>query len=594
MTQINLPALWFDDFTEETSVGLFLANQYPEDSDVDVSSTPTITLDVLSTAAAAVDNTQTAVWINGLLAYVGGLGLFTPGFNGPASSAAALVLPPGDLVVDGDMEAAGTGSWSPDNGAVLSKQTTTPHGGARCLRVAFGATPDPGATQSILTVGLAVRVRGWARSDGSAPPEVHNKGVAVWTGSSSTSWQAFDVTYVPTGTSLNLVANTAGAGYCEFDDITVEVLHDFRITIDPTTAFDSEEVVTVRVVSETVGGAYTIDESYSFTIEDIVAPRVLSALATYATTIRATFDEGMLAASAMGAADALNPANYNLSYVAANDRQAAVSATVTAVTEISSTVFDLTTDIELTFWRNYLLTCGAIADDSSNANALDADYRTAGFASWTPPEWPDSRRFRIWDMLAQQNRDDDVTGDLERLVDCWQDVVWLLLWDADRIEQIWDVDRAPEIFVEARLQDLGNPHSFDLTESQKRKLLDVLVPSYRQHGTEPAIINLVRFFLGITVTILAYNSFEYRWVLGEDTLGQGTYLGPGDGDPALYTFVIQSLTDLTAEQRRWIGLIAEAAKVAHEHYLIQDPTDAVTFDHWELGYSRLGLETILH
>ncbi|KKN87407.1 hypothetical protein LCGC14_0258620 [marine sediment metagenome] len=469
MTFVNLPAFWFDLFAEDTTVGIFLANQYPEGSDTEVDADTNITLDLISTDAAIVDVANTLVYVNGELAMDGtGIG-FQPGWDGPGSTEDLLKVPPV------------TGSF-----------------------------------------------------------------------------------------------------------------HDYRITIDPTTGFTSEQTVTVRVVSQTVGGTYTIDESYSFTIEDLVAPQLVSAFATYAKTIRATFNEDMLGSSAEGADDALNPANYAITYVPANDRQAAVSVEVTSVTQISATAYDLTTDIELTFWRAYLLTCGAIADDSSNANALDADFRTAGFESWTPPEWPPTRRFRIWDMLAQQNRDDDVTGDLERLVDCWQDVVWMLLWDADRLEQIWDVDRAQEIFLDARLQDLGNPHSFDLTELQKRKLLDVLVPSYRQHGTEPAIINLVRFFLGITVTVYAYNSFEYRWVLGQDELGQGTILGPGAGTADLYTFVIQSLTDLTTEERRFIGLIADATKPAHEHYLIQDPSDAVTWDHWQLGFSVLGTETILH
>jgi phage tail-like protein len=456
---VNLPALWYDDFAESATVGVFLANTYPEDADTEVPKDLAVTLEILSTAAAAVDLTATTITINGVTAMLNGA--FQAGFVSGSSS-----------------------------------------------------------------------------------------------------------------TPINV--------------------HDYRIVIAHDDDWTSEQTITVGVVSETVGGGYTLDESYSFTVEDLISPQLVSVFATYATTIRVTFDEGMLASSESGANDALNPENYVLTYVPVNDRQAAVSVVVTAVTQISATVYDLTTDIELTFWRAYLLTCGDIADDSSNANLLDADHCTAGFDSWTPPAWPETRRFRLWDMLGQRHRDDDVTGDLERLVDCWQDCVWMLLWDADRIEDNWDVDRAPEVCLGARLQDLGNPHSFDLTELQKRKLLDFLVPSYRQHGTEPAIINLVRFFLGITVTVLAYNSSEYRWVLGEDTLGQGTILGPGDGEPALYTFVIQSLTDLTTEERRWIGLIADTTKVAHEHYVIKDPGDAITWDHWELGYSKLGLETILH
>lgn len=459
MTFVNLPALWFDAFGEAAAVGIFLANQYPEDADTEVPKGLDVTLEILSTAAPAVDLTATTITINGVTAMLNGV--FQAGFVAGSSS-----------------------------------------------------------------------------------------------------------------TPINV--------------------HDFRIVIAHDDDWTSEQIITVVVVSETVGGGDTLDESYSFTVEDLVDPQLVSAFATYATTIRVTFNEGMLASSADGATDALNPDNYAITYVPVNNRQAAVSVAVTAVTQISSTVYDLTTDIELTFWRAYLLTCGAIGDDSSNANALDADYRFAGFDSWTPPGWPPTRRFRLWDMLTQDNRDDDVTGDLERLVDCWQDIIWMLLWDADRIEELWDVDKSPEVALDARLQGLGNPHVFDMTVLQKRKLLDFIVPSYRQHGTKPAIINLVRFFLGITVTIYAYNSSDYRWVLGHDTLGHGTILGPGDGTPELYTFVIQSLTDLTTEQRRWIGLIADTTKAAHEHYTIKDPGDYPTWDHWQLSHSKLGSETILH
>lgn len=462
MTLTLLPALWFDHLETDGTVGIFLANQFPEDGDTDVESDQPIVFDVLSTDVTEVALSETTIYVNGVAAMIAGV--FQAGFV--------------------------------------------------------------------------------------------------------------------TGSSATLLGN----------------LHDYRFVVGHDADFVGESTVTVRVIAgvKNPPGGYTLDESYSFTIEDLVEPRLLSAFATFATTIRATFDEGMLASSEDGTNDALNPDNYSIAYVQTSDLQAAVSVVVTAVTQISATVYDLTTDIELTFWREYLLTCGDIADDSSNANLLDADYRTAGFDSWTPPEWPENRRFLLWNMLGQEHRNSDVTGDLARLIDCWQDTVWMMLWDADRIEEIWDVDRAQEIFLDARLQELGNPHRFGLTELQKRKLLDVLVPSYRQHGTEPAIINLTRFFLGLTVTIYAYNSFDYRWVLGEDTLGQTTILGPGDGTADLYTFVIQSLVELTADQRMWIGLIADKTKVAHEHYIIQDPTDAITWDHWILGYSKLGTETILH
>jgi hypothetical protein len=56
---------------------------------------------------------------------------------------------------DGTMEAFTAGLWEAGNSATLSKQTGTPHGGLRCLRVAYNAVNDPYAQQENLFVPIA-------------------------------------------------------------------------------------------------------------------------------------------------------------------------------------------------------------------------------------------------------------------------------------------------------------------------------------------------------------------------------------------------------------------------------------------------------
>ena len=121
------------------------------------------------------------------------------------------------------MEAATTAAWTAAAAAVLTKETTTPHGGARCLRVAYGGTNLPRATQAFGGVaGKVYRLTGWARSDGVVGPRVYDSGsVTLWTGTASTSWQYFSVTYTAVGTSITLMALATGAGYVEFDDLSI-------------------------------------------------------------------------------------------------------------------------------------------------------------------------------------------------------------------------------------------------------------------------------------------------------------------------------------------------------------------------------------
>lgn len=108
--------------------------------------------------------------------------------------------------------------------AIVSKSTANPHSGTQCLRVAYSSSTYGYAKQDVVTVGQAYRVKGYARSDGVNTPKMWDIATgAVWTGTTSTDWQAFDFTYVAANAGLACFAYMT-SGYVEYDDITIEPL----------------------------------------------------------------------------------------------------------------------------------------------------------------------------------------------------------------------------------------------------------------------------------------------------------------------------------------------------------------------------------
>lgn len=125
-----------------------------------------------------------------------------------------------DNLADSDAETAGVGSWSVGNSATLTKESgfRTYGQGTQVLRVAYNGTTDPYAYQSVLTSDV-YRIKGWARSDGSAIPEIRYGSTVIWTGTTTLDWQYFDIIGTSTSAELRFYAKTSAAGYCDFDDI---------------------------------------------------------------------------------------------------------------------------------------------------------------------------------------------------------------------------------------------------------------------------------------------------------------------------------------------------------------------------------------
>ena len=349
-----------------------------------------------------------------------------------------------------------------------------------------------------------------------------------------------------------------------------------RVVVDPTTPLASQALVTVRVVTATAGGVFALDETYSFVAEDRNPPKVVGAQAIAPRVVRVGFDEEVLVTNPLGFA------------FVALDLPAVPVAPVDAISE--GAAVRVTVDTELTPDVRYQVTVTGVEDEKENAVVVPDDV--AVFSGYRSPR-PAGRRFDLWSMLPRHNRRDDVTGDLRRFIACLQEALDLLLAEGDRFGDVFDIERAPEGFLDLILHDLGNPFPFDLDELDKRRLASVLVEMYRQKGTAIGIENAIRFFLGIDITaITPFNGTTL--VLGESELGVDWELGPSD-QFARYAFDVEVDIPLSTTERSQIRAIVDYLKPAHTHFVdLVEPSPPAFIDHWELGSSELGVTTELH
>ena len=351
-----------------------------------------------------------------------------------------------------------------------------------------------------------------------------------------------------------------------------------RITINPDTDFTSSQEVNVDVAATATGSASALASSYLFNAADVTPPQVVSATGVGLTTVRVLFNEAMTQVNAANANDALNPANYLL----APNLAPAVTPTVTAVTTVSTTEVELTTSTDVSPGIPYTVTVSGATD--LVGNAVIAPDNEAVFSGFVPPV-PAGREFDLYRMLPRCNREEDITQDLLKFVAC-------LLFDIDRLADIIDPDLAPEPFLSTILLDLGNPFNFEeLSEIDKRRLVRILVPLYKQKGTCVGIINAVRFFVGVELTCDEFT--DNCMILGESELGEDWILCPSALRTRL-TFTLVSPVALTDEQRTRITAIAELMKPAGTHLGAIVEPDTSVIDHLELGISELGDTWILH
>lgn len=367
----------------------------------------------------------------------------------------------------------------------------------------------------------------------------------------------------------------------------VETSDTLALVIDPTTSFGSLQTVLVRVVSATNVSALALDTTYTFQIQDLTAPVVVAAQAVAAKRVRVSFDEPMRQVGDGALGDALRPESYSFAALTAP----AVTVQPIAVVAAGPSAVEVDLDIDLSQRATYRV----IVTDAQDVfeNPIGETGNQATFTGFVPPGRPKARSFELIRLLPVINREQDLTGDLRKLMGVLQDVLELLLSEVDRFTDILDPDLAPEAFLDLMLEDLGNPFAFDLTELQKRRLVSILVQIYKQKGTAVGIRNAIRFFLGVDVSALdAFHGTTL--VLGESELGVDWELGPSDRF-ALYAFDLTVNRVLTEIERRQIRQIVDFMRPAHTHFIdLIEPGAPAFIDHWELGLSALGETTDLH
>jgi hypothetical protein len=128
-----------------------------------------------------------------------------------------------ELIANGTMEATPlVPPWIQVNNATITQETGNPSGdGTKVMRIAYNAVSIPQAGQTATEVGQTYRAIGWARADGTYIWLVRDGGTNIVVGTASSTWAQFDITYVAGSTSFRLVSAATGAGWAEFDDVSV-------------------------------------------------------------------------------------------------------------------------------------------------------------------------------------------------------------------------------------------------------------------------------------------------------------------------------------------------------------------------------------
>jgi hypothetical protein len=127
-----------------------------------------------------------------------------------------------NLLVDGNMEAAGIGAWTATSATTLEKVAgASDLQGTRVLKINFSSA-SRAAYQNILTVGKKYRARGRAAGDGLNAPSIDCDGVSnMWVGTTSEAWQAFDATFTGHNSATFYLLGGSSAGFTKYDNVSV-------------------------------------------------------------------------------------------------------------------------------------------------------------------------------------------------------------------------------------------------------------------------------------------------------------------------------------------------------------------------------------
>lgn len=254
-------------------------------------------------------------------------------------------------------------------------------------------------------------------------------------------------------------------------------------------------------------------------------PNVSGAVALNLTTIRVTFS------APLADATALDLSKWTLLCLSVGPFFVPTIESIVGVdSQVTPSQIDITTTSEFSPGLLYSATCVGVT-------GVTSPHNVAAFYAQIPTTFAD-RDFDLIDVVPAVNKQEDTTGQLVSFIASLQEPLTLLLNDVDRFADILDPDLAPSDFVDAMLFDLGNPFTFipDLSLSQRRKLVKLLIPIYQLKGTVPGVVEAIRLLMGWQSQFPKFDGVGL--ILGVDYLGDGTHTGTwflGGGGPFQFT-----------------------------------------------------------
>jgi phage tail-like protein len=145
---------------------------------------------------------------------------------------------------------------------------------------------------------------------------------------------------------------------------------------------------------------------------------------------------------------------------------------------------------------------------------------------------------------------------------------------------VFDIDNCSPGYLVYHAWEIGWLLDPSLPLPLQRKIVSLISQIYSQKGTRLGIINAMRLFLGLTVTIFADNTDG--WQLGESELGIGTILSPDPSTPSsVVTFILAFPRDLTSSELVAVTSIINFMKYHYEIAKISQPGTAPLY--WTLG-----------
>jgi hypothetical protein len=126
-----------------------------------------------------------------------------------------------ELLTNGDIETGDTTGWTGFHNPTLTTPAGRAMAGDYVVRIAYTDENYPAIYQSVGSAA-STRFTGDARGDGTCYPYVTGD-ETMWSGTTSTAWQHFDVVNTASGTLL-LYNSCAGAGWVEFDNVSAKAV----------------------------------------------------------------------------------------------------------------------------------------------------------------------------------------------------------------------------------------------------------------------------------------------------------------------------------------------------------------------------------